>query len=208
LFAYGFGLSYADDGSLALLPEDSGLSGVDSSNTGRFIEYGSPIAPWTLNLRDDSGNAVITDVRGSSPSGAVTVVPLDDQAQEDTMLVTWTGAGSLVLDGQPVNLQRETNGDLVLEVRYRVLEPSSGAVSFAMGRGADWRGSVDITGAVNAAAGQDWQVSRIRMACFDDAGALMESITEPFVVSGEAGLKLQINTARLVANPGNASCEP
>lgn len=208
LFAYGFGLSYADNGSLAMLPEDSGLSGVDTSNTGRFIEYGSPVAPWALNLRDDAGNAVITDVRGRSPAGAVTVVPLDDQAQEDTMLVTWVGKGSLVLDGQPVNLQRETNGDLVLEVRYRVLEPSSGAVSFSMGRGVDWRGSLDVTSAVNAASGQDWRVSRIRMACFDDAGALMESITEPFMISAEAGLKLQINTARLAANPGNASCEP
>ena len=92
-----------------------------NSNTSRFIEFGDPHGPWQLNLRDEGGNSVITDTRGASPVGFAVMVPVDNQVQEDTIVITWTGPASLVIDGQPVDFLRETNGDLVLELNYQVL---------------------------------------------------------------------------------------
>lgn len=206
LFAFGYGLSYASGGDVAKLHENSGLSAVSSSNVGRFIAYGDVLGSWKLILQDAGGNAVITDSRGVSPAGYATMVPKDDEAQEDTFVVTWTGPASLIIAGPPVDFQRETNGDLVLELRYRVLSVGRMPTSIAMGRGSDFRGALDLSKQFAEKAGAGWQTSQIKLSCFVAAGTRMESITEPLVVTADAGFALQMASAKLVANPGKAGC--
>lgn len=207
LFPYGYGLSYAEGGSVPQLAEESGLGDVSENDVYRFIVYGDPVGSWRLNLRDADGAQQITDVRGSSPTGRVSVEPADSETQEDTLVATWTGAGSLVLAGEPVSFQRETNGDLVLELDYRVLAPSTGSVSLGMGHGLDKQGMLFVGDQFNALAGKEWQTSHIRLACFAEAGSPMDAITEPLVLKAEAGFSVQLRQVRLVANPGNSSCD-
>jgi beta-glucosidase len=206
LFAYGYGLSYASGGDVAKLSEESGLSAELNAVVGRFVAFGDPLGPWKLNLQDSGGNAVITDSRGSSPAGFASMVPKDHEAQEDTFIVNWTGPASLVIAGQPVDFQRETNGDLVMELRYQVLSVGKKSASISMGRGTDWRGTLDLSKEFSEKVGSGWQTSHIRLNCFVTAGARMESITEPLVVTADAGFSLQIASVQLVSNPGKAGC--
>ena len=206
LFPYGYGLSYSDSASLPQLSEDPGVSGVIDVSVGLFIGYGDPVGAWNLNLRDQQGNAVITDVRGESPGGNASVMPVDNEIQEDTLVASWTGPASLVVDGQPVDFQRETNGDLVMELVYQVLHTGVGETVVSMGRGKDWRGGLSLGKQFTDKAGAGWQKSHIRLSCFVEAGARMESITEGLVITADAGFKLQLATAQLVANPGDADC--
>jgi beta-glucosidase len=191
---------------VAKLSEESGLSAEMNATVGRFVAFGDPLGPWKLNLQDSGGNAEITDSRGASPAGNATMVPKDNEAQEDTFVVSWTGPASLVISGQPVDFQRESNGDLVLELRYKVLSAGKKPVTISMGRGSDWRGTLDLGKQFSEKVGADWQSSLIKLSCFVEAGARMESITEPLVVSADAGFSLQIASAQLVANPGKAGC--
>jgi beta-glucosidase len=206
LFAYGYGLSYASAGDLPALSEDPGLSSELNTAVGHFVEFGDALGPWKLNLQDADGNTAITDSRGVSPAGHATMVPKDYEAQEDTFIVTWTGPASLVIAGQPVDFQRETNGDMVMELRYQVLSAGKMPASISMGRGSDRRGALDLSKQFSEKVGAGWQTSQIKLSCFVEAGTRMESITEPLVVTAGAGFSLQIASAQLVPNPGKAGC--
>ena len=69
LFAYGYGLSYAQSVPLAQLSEDPGLSGMDEDSSIELIARGKTTGAWRLNLRDADGGTDITDIRGASPAG-------------------------------------------------------------------------------------------------------------------------------------------
>ncbi|WP_251277205.1 glycoside hydrolase family 3 C-terminal domain-containing protein, partial [Enterobacter hormaechei] len=54
LFPFGFGLSYADKGDLAALPEVSGVTGNEGA-TGVFFARGDAGAGMALRLEDGAG---------------------------------------------------------------------------------------------------------------------------------------------------------
>lgn len=207
LFPYGYQLTYSDDGTLAQLSEESGLSDVAAGPKGSFIEFGDPVGDWTMVLRDESGNTGIGDSRGMSPAGNLSAAPADDIVQEDTIVLTWSDAASLVIEGPAVDFVREMNGDMALEIRYQVLNADAASVTLQMGRGIDWRGVVDVSSAVAQRAGAGWHTSIITLSCFADQGLQMASITEPLVIEVDGTMALQLAYARIVANPGDANCD-
>lgn len=207
LFAYGYGLSYAEPGHVPRLSEDSELDATSMAATGQFIEFGDAVGTWSLNLGDEGGSAVVADSKGSSPAGAVAVRPADHEAQEDTLLAQWTGTGQLEISGGPADFRRQTNGDLVLEIRYRVLAAGADAVSLSM-VGSAGEGALDLTRHFSKVAGADWHTTRLRLACFAELGADMAAISAPFVITADGALELQLASVRLAANPGGAGCTP
>ena len=202
LFAYGYGLSYSDSVSLPVLGEDAGLAVDAGSDANRIIEYGDPAGSWRMILRDGGGNAYITDARGVSRTGHLTVVPADHDIQEDTFILSWTGPGSMVIDGPRVDFLPAASEDQVLELKYQVLEAGADAVTIAMGEG-----SLELAGQFSAKAGMGWQTSHLRLFCFVEQGMNPESVTEPLTITADGSLKLQISSAGLVDSPVNADCD-
>ena len=201
LFAYGYGLSYKETADIVMLNEDPGQ--VDRlENTARsYIEFGDPVGPWRLNLEDLEGDVLVYDVRGSSPAGVLSVQPADHEMQEDTFVANWTGPARLFINGPRVNLQRETTGDYVLSLRYRVTEAEPSKAILAMGEGA-----IDVTAQLTSLAGEGWRTSHVKLSCFAEAGADMRSMGIPLMLTVEGRLEIQIASARLEANPGKAGC--
>jgi len=202
LFAYGYGLSYAQSVSVAQLSEDPGLSGMDKDNSVELIARGKTTGHWRLKLEDAGGGTNITDVRGTSPAGQIEVVPADNKIQEDTFIASWSGSASLIIEGPVANFQQQVEEDQVLEIIFRVISADVNKASLAMGQGA-----LDVTGQVNTLAAADWQISRTRLSCFIEKGAQMDSITEPLVIAAEGSLKLQIASVKLTTFDGAANCD-
>lgn len=202
LFAYGYGLSYADDTLVPVLSEFSGLSKNDLPKSVNLIAHGKPAASWQLALRDSGGEAMAADIRGTSPAGSLSVTPADAQIQEDTFIATWNGPASLVLKGAPEDFQRLADDGRVLEVIYKVIEADLSQASLAMGSA-----EMDITEQLNAKTTEGWQTSRIRLSCFSDQGAHMSSMSEPVIISAQGTLKLQVTSARIVTFAGAATCD-
>lgn len=201
-FAYGYGLSYADDITVGVLSEFSGLTQTDLPKQVDLIVHGKPTADWQLQLRDAGGEALATDIRGISPAGNLSVTPADEQIQEDTFIATWSGPASLVVKGGPEDFRRLAEAGRVLEVIYKVIEADVGQASLAMGPAA-----MDITDQLNAKSADGWQTSRIRLSCFSDQGAQMSSMAEPVIFSVQGDLKLQVASARIVSFAGPATCD-
>ncbi len=199
LFPYGYGLSYGDISAVAELSEDKVQKTTES--TIKFVGLGGPIAPWSLILRDVNGDTRVTDIRGSSLTGVLNVVPADYQRQEDSVIASWNGPASLVIQGDPVDLQSQLDKNQVMEINYQVMEANISKFSLSMGKG-----EIDLTPQLASKTGSGWQTVQISLSCFTDSGASMDSVSEPVVIKAEGMLKLQVSSIKLAAGTGNSGC--
>ncbi len=206
LFAYGYGLDYSDDGELARLPEEDGLDGKTGGFAGNLLEYGDPAGAWAVELRDAMGSTRITDGRGQSAAGQLILEPADYEAQEDSTVLTWSGASTFALTGNPADFTREANGDMAVEFEYRVIDIGDADIGIAMLDDRAGGNFLDISDALDARAGKGWSQSLVKLACFADQGADMGSVSQPLVIAATGPVTLQIRSARIVGNPGNAGC--
>ena len=193
-FAYGYGLSYARPAKVGPLSEDPGQRSA-SLNLERFFVDGHAPAPWSLTA-----------------SGAATVRAIDAGAQENARLATWNGEGDGVLAviGGPADLRRQTNGDMALLMRYRVSTPPTAMTRLSIGCGPGCGGALDITALLTRKPAttevDGWRTSKIKLSCFQSAGADMSKVSSPFSLSTAGALSVTISDLRLVPNEGDAEC--
>lgn len=123
------------------------------------------------------------------------------------MLATWTGDATIVVSGLQADFTRESNADMALQLEYRVQDIGESAVQVGMGRDPQSSGLVDVTDSFSAQAGKGWQKRYIKLSCFEEAGLDMASVAYPLIINAGDGLTLQLQSAKIVANPGDANCE-
>ncbi len=202
LFAYGYGASYAQPVQLGALPEDSGVSG-EAANPDRYFTEGRFVAPWALSLRDSGGERYLgQDAAGASPRDGVTVRSADGSSQESARALVFSGdGGRAFIAGAPVDLLRQTNGEMAIGFRYRVDAAPQGAVSLTLDEGA-----VDMTRIFGAAPIGEWREIKVRLSCLRDAGANVTEVSEPFGLTTNAAFALSFENVRLASNEGDAIC--
>jgi len=209
LFAYGFGLTYADRVALPILPEVSGVSAADL-NTDRYFVAGRTPAPWVFMLSQGGMQvAAATDGRVTDAGGVVSIRPVDaGGVQEGGRAFVWTGKaeGSIALTGRPLDLARQANGDLVLLIEYRVDRQATAAVRLAQTCGPGCAGSLDVGPILNASVAGQWRTLKVKLACFRDAGADLAKLDAPFVMTTAGRLSLSLRTVRLSSDPQGAVC--
>ena len=206
LFPFGYRRKYSEDGSLQVLAEESGLDESQLQETNEFMAYGDPVGGWRLFLRDPLGQQLVGDSRGNSGGNAVSVRPADRRVQEDTLVATWTDTGTLTIGGNTADFSRETNGDMVLELTYRVEAAGAGNISLAMGKNENERYHIDVTASINEQVGADWRTRYVKLSCFEREGLAMKSVGEPLVIESSGPLTMHIESVRIAANPGDAGC--
>jgi beta-glucosidase len=189
-FAYGYGLSYATPATVGALPEDPGNAAAAGSVDRYFVDGRLP-APWRMDFL-----------------GAGTIKTIDAGAQENARQATWTGQGTLAVHGPAVDLSRQTTGDMAVLVRYRIDAAPTAPVMMGIGCSDDAScgGTVDVTSAVKAAPLNEWQSVKIKLSCFQAAGAKMDHVTAPFAVSTGGPFSMSLTEVRLASNEGDAIC--
>ncbi|MCA1733401.1 MAG: hypothetical protein LC732_07350 [Acidobacteria bacterium] len=126
---------------------------------------------------------------------------LEREGQEG-QAVHWTGPGEVQLRGnEPVDLTRESNGNLALSVDLMRRSTIAGRVVLAMGSG-----NVDITSLVRELPEGAWRTVRIRLRCFERAGADMRSIDRPLRIVSDGPLSLSFAEVRLVPGTDESPC--
>ena len=183
LFPVGYGLSYAEGGSVPTLSENGGAAAAADRNV--FFSKGSPVQPFRLT---DGGSPVTLPHSG----GALSVTATDRAAQEDALRVSFTGEGVFaVYSAYAKDYAREANGEMELVFAARSfdgptrLDVAAGCVELA-----------DCTYApVNIGAG--WSEVRIPLRCAAEAGANLAFLKTALAVRGEAGQDIGIADVRL-----------
>lgn len=192
LFAYGYGLTYAGPRDLGVLPEAKEIA-VGTANLGSYLDAGRTVPPWLL---------------APVATSALRVAHADRAKQEDVLVASWNGRGraSLAVTGAPINLARQTNGDMALVLEVKVDKAPGGPVNLSMGCGDQCRGSVDLTAALTAAAGSGWTSVAVRLSCLRTAGANMATISTPFELSTAGGFAVSLSSVKLAPGVGPPTC--
>jgi len=206
LFAYGYGLTYADNVAVAKLSEDAQLGDEAQGKTGSFLKAGEPVLPWRLAMHDAGGAVQITASKAVSAAGVVTMTALDHKAQEDARLFAFVGDARVAIEGEPIDISRESNGDMALQVEYQVLGDNVANTVLSIGCGEGCSGAIDITKELANKLNQGWQVARLKLSCFAERGADMTKIDSPFTLDVSGAMQIQLSAIDIVSNQGDASC--
>lgn len=190
LFAFGFGLTYADSGDLAALPEASGVTGNEGV-TGVFFARGDAGPGMALRLEDAAGQGLtVTRVPDALPDDRLKITGVDHLAQEDGRRLAWSGKGEAVAALQShtaLDLRRESNGDLMLLTTLRVDAAPKGEAWLSVGCGASCSARIAIGSSLAALPQGQWKRVGVPLKCLARAGARMDAIDRPWsVVTGDA----------------------
>jgi beta-glucosidase len=110
--------------------------------------------------------------------------------------------------GQPVDLSRQTTGDMAVMIRYRVDASPEKPVSLGIVCGESCGAAVDVTSTLSGAKIGEWRTAKIKLSCFMAKGARMEHVSSPFALSTTGRLTLSFTEIRLASNEGDAFCPP
>lgn len=184
LFALGYGLSYARTGTVGQLSE---IAGVDASlaNTSLFYTRGKVPPPFALTL----GQGIVRKQVDSA------------ETQEGAMQLSWSGSppATASIGGIELDLTRETNADMVLQMTYRVDVAPKGPVALRMGAGA-----ADATSLFGSASG--WRTGSVALKCVRDLGADVGHVSVPFALSANGPFSVSISDIRLSTTPNYGPC--
>jgi beta-glucosidase len=206
LFAYGFGLGYADPGDLPSLSEER-PAGASAGADGVIFGRGALPAGWSFGLAEEGGAVLpVTGNAGATGTGRLRLSGTDRRAQEDARTLTWTGAGGAsarVIAAQPLDISRESNGELSLVIEYRVDAAPTAPVRLEMGGS-----GFPVTGALRAAAPGQWATLAVPLRCFARAGADMQRMVVPFAIATSGRLTLSVSDIRIAsANVPQDRCD-
>ena len=201
LFAFGHGLTYADDGNLASLPEASGLA-VAATDEGALIRRGAPrvgIVPRLVGA--DKALIDALHAPAVSPDRSLSVTALDFKAQEDARRIAWTGNGPAsweLVSSTPADFERQTNGDILLTATLRVESvPDDGQVLLYAGSDGHARGELSIREQLAALPRNEWLSIAVPLKCLRAAGADMKRLHIPLGIQSAPGLTLSVHQIQL-----------
>jgi beta-glucosidase len=188
LFAYGYGLTYANRVQVPRLSEErpAGAGMPD----GVFFARGAVPQGWRF---------------GFEPGSAGRQKRIDRRGQEDALSFAWPGGGRSELvvlqTSEPVDLSRETTGQLSLLIDYRVDAPPTGPVYVRMVCGPELcAAQVPIGGELRAAAVGEWRTLTIPLGCFARGpGVRPEHVTIPLEIDAQGPLGLSVSDVRIAS---------
>ncbi len=202
LFAFGFGLTYADNGDLAALPKASGVTGNEGA-TGVFFARGDAGPGMALRLEDAAGQGLtVTRVPDALPDDRLKITGVDHLAQEDGRRLAWSGNGEAVAALQShttLDLQRESNGDLMLLTTLRVDAAPKGEAWLSVGCGVGCSARIAIGPALAALPQGQWKRVGVPLKCLAKAGAKLDAIDRPWSVATGDAMTISVSRVALGA---------
>ena len=195
LFAFGHGLTYADNGDLAALPEDPGIDPEAAGGNTWFVR-GAPTTGITLRLVGADGTAMdVVHPAAKTADGSLEMSAINTEVQEGARQFAWSGEGVVqLLSYQPIDLSRETNGDVpvVLELRVDAL-PVRADATLSAGCGEGCSGEVAIGEALAKLPQGEWTRLAVPLKCLRAGGADTGKLQVPFALRASAGTKLALS---------------
>lgn len=212
LFAYDYGLSYAKPGKVEVLSEVSGLAAGSDLPVGTWFERGKMTSTLAMYLASGAALSKVDTGIVATGNGWLRSLPVDRNRQEDSRRFIWSGGGnaSLAFAGAaPLDLSRETNGAVLVEIDYRADKVGAGNINLlGYNQGLKPAGSgIDITGQIKAAEGKGWQTLSVPLSCFAKTGLDMTKAEVPLSIMTSAALDMSISRVALgTSNIGLVNC--
>ncbi len=201
LFAYGYGLSYAKPGKVGMLSEVSGLPAGGGLPIGTWFESGKTSS--NLSFFSVGGESMFKLVPGvGTNADSLRTFAVDRSRQEDARRFLWNGSSEATLalaSDVPMDLSREANGAVSIEIDYQVDEIGTGAVKLSgLNQGVKAvANSLNITAQLKAAQGKGWQTMSIPLSCLSKAGLEITKVQAPLALITGTALDLKVSRIAL-----------
>ncbi|URQ78130.1 hypothetical protein NAL33_12095 [Xanthomonas oryzae pv. oryzae] len=130
------------------------------------------------------------------------ITAVDHKVQEDARRLVWSGssvASVLLVSGKPVDVSRESNGDVQLQLTLRRDSAVTAPVWLGVGCGEKCGGRVDVQKTLAALPQGQWKVVGVPLKCFAVAGADVTKLSEVASIESAAALTLSISKVALGA---------
>ena len=194
LFPLGYGLSYADPGTVGELSEEGG--GAAAEDRLVFFRDGTLLQPFRLT---DNGSPVELPHTGD----AVSVTATDRAAQEDAVRVAFSSPGTFALySAYPKDYAREANSALELVFTAKSY---NGVITVDVAAGC-----VELADCqyLPVEVGTDWAEIRIPLRCALNSGIDLSNLKTAMAVRGETGQSLGFADVHLGQESSRAiSCD-
>jgi beta-glucosidase len=211
LFAYGYGLNDASSVQVATTSEDPGVR-IPQGSTDKYFAGGRMFPPWRFALRENGETSLVPErAEPFGTGGGISIAPIDASGvQEGGRQITWDGKNkaAVLLNGMSLDLLRQANADMSLQIDYRVDKAPSGAVQLQMGCEPECAqgGGLAIEPILSQATVGAWHTLKVPLACFREKGADLGRVAEPMVISSASRMQLSIAAVSLAADASGAVC--
>jgi beta-glucosidase len=199
LFAFGFGLTYAEPKELEALSEDPGIP-AELMSTGSFFDKGVPVQPWSLRVTNGADSTRITTTPVEAIGGRVKVTAIDDQVQEGARRFVFAGDGpaqiQLSNEGS-IDVSREANGDVMLLVRVRRDAEAPKDLKLGMACGAGCGGALDFAATLDSLPMGQFQTLGVPLKCLQKAGVDVTKVNEALRIESSGKLDISLSQAKL-----------
>jgi beta-glucosidase len=209
LFAYGYGLSYARPRRVAPLPETSGLEAQSSQSQGTWFEKGKLGAGMQLAL---TSRANVQKVQsGTAVTDGLKSLSVDRRAQEDSRRFVWTGqtlATWIIRSETAVDLSRESNGALAIEIDLMLDSHDGSSLFLGQGCGDTCEGQIDLGPEFKALTGKGWSTLSIPLSCLAHQGVDMSKLSDLLRMTTHGPTDLTISRVALGSSGvGRIKCQ-
>ena len=204
-FPLGYGLTYAQSSPLAALPEISGVSGVQSV-PGVYFSRGKPAPGLNLYLQHatQGHQTKASTLPAALPDDSLKATAIDHKAQEDSVRLTWSGkspARAFFLSDKPIDVLRETNGDVMLMLALRPDAPAQGAVTLGVDCNKGCAGKQKLNEGLAKLKTGEWTTIGVPLKCLQKTGADMTRLDRPLILESDAAW--QVSISRVSLGSGN-----
>lgn len=172
LFAYGFGLSYADKDTLADNLSEDGLTAAEALDVLEIFNR-RPMEPWQLDIIGYQ-NDIVPMNSNTVKASSLMIQAVDRDVQEDARRVQWNGSGSGQVALSVANRQDFINyysSDSALVFDIKVDGAPSAITYLRLGCGSYCASDIDLSEKLKGFAGQGWQTVTVPFKCYPNAGA-------------------------------------
>ena len=202
LFPLGYGLTYAENGGLDLLPE---VSGVDESllgGGGAIFQRGGSLQPWTAFLVSAEEGVLLNGATANLDGLAARRI--DHLSQEDAFLLEFTREGRALAfqpEGEIVDWSAEAAAGKALALAVKPSEDTEITIGLQC---QDF--DCDAVQTVSVDAG-DWREAQLPLGCFAELGVDLSALDGAITFSAPAGTSIGVGNIRLVTpNGSDQSC--
>jgi beta-glucosidase len=231
LFAYGYGLTYADSTELTdELPVEAAGSGA--ANVPDLEVFAMRMhAPWVLKTaavgRDlaglDGSRLVAIDNFQDPGEGLPSAMQTDRNVQNDALRFRWLpdkpGMIGFMLDStgpagglEPGKVDASRYGDSggVLRFDVQLRSEKLGELKLGMGSSGGRWVEQDLGRYFEPGDSGKWKLFNFALDCFEQQGLDMASLTSPFYLRSDSALEVVVSNISIIAGPGvptNTSCD-
>lgn len=201
LFAYGYGLTYADTPEQAASLFSTPLTETSTSQTSvsalplfdRDIK-----APWQFVLQSAKQSAAVSS--NQQTLGAVKLQSFDRKVQEDARLISFDGSAKAAVELRsnfPRDLRAFGNKEAVLSLMLKLDSPVTAPVELSMLCNEQCSASLDISPQLQQLKAGVWTELQVDVSCFTSKGVDLAQIAVPLSLSSSAALQLSFAELQL-----------